>query len=518
MLQRLSAALVAFKFKAAGAISRTLYEKMADKGVSAADFGLKQSNTGEANTAAMNAAVEFAISSGINTVYVPSGTYNITEMRYSPRKRGFTLRGSGRESTTFIFTKEGGKFQINTVDKYSDYAHIEDMTIDGNGLAVGAYIFTNYTNCTSVIFRSFQDYCMFTDGLVNHFNRCHFLRGIGGASKAVVRTGWNATYWNNCYFNAHGGTDSGKPKGTVILVQQVDNRTECVHHEFIGNTIEVGDIRIASASSVIIKDNYMEEVNIYIDGTPTSHTSPTEVDDIRIVDNHVVEAVPSIQIDNVTRYASISILRNDTSFSVRLNVKDKTGIVSDILPIYNFPDIEIDNFTKREDPIIINGVYKMEAIKCQLAQKQGDQGLRRVKFTGLNLVTTNDTPVDIMKLGYQDISNKVVQGMQIEERTICYRTPNQGGKFLGSLTAIGHAEFTTSSKDTKRYDPTELVTSIDMSDTSSPKPVSTKRSRNPYGVSVDYTTDDYGTKVTVKGEANLSNQWSMDLSLIYIES
>ncbi|WP_390339432.1 phage tail protein [Vibrio harveyi] len=465
---------------------RELAERFIDV-INVRDFGAVGDGDKD-DTDAINQAINYAIESGVNNVFIPSGQYNVSEIDITPKKRGFTFLGAGKYTTIFNFVG-GGKFKVNRVDKQSDYVTLDYFSLHGNGLGDGCYIYVNYVNMTNVLIKGFRNFNYYIEGLVSHHTNCHFLADVG-SPRSVVRTGWNATYFSHCYFNGNNGDGS---KTVAIDFQQVDGKQECVHHVVSESTIESGIINIYNAAGVIIKNNYIEETDIIINGDGDK----TNVDDIRIIDNHVVEAAPSIKIDNIDPRSSIVVTGNDSPFQVELNVKDSSGQVNEYIPLYNVPEITIDNLIKRENPVVINGTYKMDGFKCNLTQIEGDNALRRVSFVGLNEVTENSTEVSIVKWGYKQASANAARGTSIEEKTICYRVPGQSSKYIGVFHAVGSTEYTASSMNSWRHD--------------------VGVPRNPRNVSISYVTDLAGTSINLIGEDIVRNQWSMDLNIIYVE-
>lgn len=137
MLQRLSAALVKFKSKLAGAVERSLDSKMGDY-VSLKDFGAKGDGVSD-DTAALQAMV--TLSSSGTTVQVPSGTYMTSQPLNFKRpvrivgEPGARIKLSGGNHPYVIQMD----FRGPDGDYWAYGAHMSNIVADGGGFAVDGF-------------------------------------------------------------------------------------------------------------------------------------------------------------------------------------------------------------------------------------------------------------------------------------------------------------------------------------------------------------------------------------------
>lgn len=133
--------------------------------VFAKDFGLATAASGTTNTAALQAAIDYAAANGITRVYVATGTYNFDLVAHPNTNASFTktvvalragvkLCGAGARLTTLKLIA-GASLQSGTQNRFiinwdplavgavDVGLDVEDLTLDGNSLNVG-----NGTTCT----------------------------------------------------------------------------------------------------------------------------------------------------------------------------------------------------------------------------------------------------------------------------------------------------------------------------------------------------------------------------------
>jgi hypothetical protein len=184
--------LVGFIQSGAGAVATTVQTKLRQT-VSIADFGASPSASASVNSAAIQAAID----SGANNVFVPGGSYNISTTILIANKNGFVLQGAADSSTNFTWTGTAGGTMMTL--RGSFLCAINDLWINGNNSA-GICLYMPGLNADSV-----------TDTYINSQNeiaRCRIGSAVAGSIgvKLGTTTGSqldNITFYK-CFFENSG--------------------------------------------------------------------------------------------------------------------------------------------------------------------------------------------------------------------------------------------------------------------------------------------------------------------------
>ncbi|EIL1431205.1 hypothetical protein LLB57_005439, partial [Escherichia coli] len=123
----------------------------------------------------------------------------------------------------------------------------------------------------------------------------------------------------------------------------------------ISSTIETGEIRIGDSQATYIAGNYSEEAKMYI----TKYVRA-----LTVTGTSTAEASPAITIE-VDRRSSIKIEGNDTTFSISVNITDRSGSVGERIDLYNAPKLDIKMNTRAQNSIILNGVYGFSSLRIE---------------------------------------------------------------------------------------------------------------------------------------------------------
>lgn len=196
------------------------------------------------------------------------------------------------------------------------------------------------------------------------------------------------------------------PSGTKVEVPIIGTSV-------IAATVETGEIRIGDSQATFVAGNYSEEAKIYVTKYPRSLT---------IAGTSVAESSPSMTIE-VDKRSTIKIDNNDATFSIAVNIKDRSGSIGDRIDLYNAPTIDISMSTRVQNPILLNGVYGLSSIKIEktfdtVAQ---DNRFTRMKFTGLNHNSSSGgSTVEVLKL-YQDSTQYGFDGYTFDLDVTCRR-------------------------------------------------------------------------------------------------
>ena len=184
--------LVGFIQSGAGAVATTVQTKLRQT-VSIVDFGASPSASASVNSAAIQAAID----SGANNVFVPGGSYNISTTILIANKNGFVLQGAADSSTNFTWTGTAGGTMMTL--RGSFFCAINDLWINGNNSA-GICLYMPGLNADSV-----------TDTYINSQNeiaRCRIGSAVAGSIgvKLGTTTGTqldNITFYK-CFFENSG--------------------------------------------------------------------------------------------------------------------------------------------------------------------------------------------------------------------------------------------------------------------------------------------------------------------------
>ncbi|MDI3439300.1 hypothetical protein QLG07_07530 [Erwinia sp. V90_4] len=440
-----------------------------DMNYSSFDFG----GTDVQNVAAVDEGNRVARAQAIvRSLSFPAGVYQIGSFNLDVDKRAFRFWGAGWDSTTLVSTTSGISMHhlgIDPRDRNRDKLHFYqevggfmlDGNIDGNGSSAASrsVCTAHYSEISykSVGHRlSNVDICSLVshwkghtqsrtsgatvtaNGVRARYNSIKLDGYIGGASNKVacsiggVRTTLSsAAAIGDTTINVssasgfsiydiveiQGGTNLEAPyiigiSGNVLTLDKplVSAHTSgaLVAMQVVGTsltgTIEVGQVQINNCAGTQIHGNYTEESRFFITGL---------VESLEIHGNSIAESSPVITIDStIDRNSSIRIVSNKTAFPITINVKDRAvGTVNVNLDLYNFPELDIQQNTRMQQPIIVNGTYYLKSLKVSRFYNNSlsDSSFTSFSFTGLNATQAISSATAIMRFS-QDSSLRGYDG------------------------------------------------------------------------------------------------------------
>lgn len=196
------------------------------------------------------------------------------------------------------------------------------------------------------------------------------------------------------------------------------------------STIETGEIRIGDSQSTTITGNYSEEakwvLRKYIRG-------------LVVKGNSAAESSPAMLFDAVDRRSTFDITDNDFTFSIALNIKDRSGVVGDRIDLYNAPSMNIQRSTRVQNPILVNGVYALSSLRIEktfdtVAQ---DNRFTKMTFSGLNHnAAAGGSTTEVMKF-YQDTTQFGFDGYTFDLDVVCRRDAASASATPGILKRYG---------------------------------------------------------------------------------
>lgn len=215
---------------------------------------------------------------------------------------------------------------------------------------------------------------------------------------------------------------SSFPSGTKVEVPIVGTSV-------ISSTIETGEIRIGDSQATYLAGNYSEEAKIYI----TKYVRA-----LVITGMSTAEASPAISI-NVDKRSSIKIEGNDTTFSIAVNIADRSGVVGERIDLYSAPKLDISMNTRVQNPILLNGVYGLSSLKIDKTFDTvvQDNRFTRMTFSGFNYVApAGGSVTEVMKF-FQDATQFGFDGYTFDLDITCRRDGASAAVTPGILKRYG---------------------------------------------------------------------------------
>jgi hypothetical protein len=395
----------------------------------------------------------------VRSLSFPAGVYQIGSFNLDVDKRAFRFWGAGWDSTTLVSTTSGISMHhlgIDPRDRTRDRSHFYqevggfmlDGNIDGNGSSAASR-----SVCTAhyaeLSYKSVGHRLSNIDihalvvhwkgltgsrtngstvtayGLRVRYNSVKLDGYIGGATNTVACSiggpkttlasaasvgDTTITVTSASGFNLYdipeiqGGSNLEAPyiigiSGNVLTLDKplVSAHTlgAAVAVPVVGTsltgTVEVGQIQIGNSAGTELHGLYAEESKIVCSG---------RLDALEIHGCSLTQANPTIQIDYVDRLSTISVHDNNTAFSVQVNVLDKSGAVNTNFDLYNCPSLNINQNTRGQAKISLNGAYNVSSLKLTRTYDSTltDQNFARMEFTGLYGEAAAGATVDIFRL------------------------------------------------------------------------------------------------------------------------
>lgn len=427
-----------------------------DMNYSSFDFG----GTDVQNVAAVNEGNRVARAQPIvRSLSFPAGSYQIGAFTLDVDKRAFKFWGAGWDSTTLISTTSGISMHhlgIDPRDRARDRSHFYqqvggfmlDGNIDGNGanaasrsVCTAHYAELSYKSVghrlsnidihalvvhwKGLTGSRINGSTVTAYGLRVRYNSVKLDGYIGGAANTVACAiggpkttlasaasvgDTTITVTSASGFNLYdipeiqGGSNLEAPyiigiSGNVLTLDKAlvsaHSSGAAVAVPVVGTsltgTVEVGQIQIGNSAGTELHGLYAEESKIVCSG---------RIDALEIHGSSLTQANPTIQIDYVDRLSTISIHDNNTAFSVQVNVLDKSGAVNSNFDPYNCPSLNINQNTRGQAKISLNGAYNVSSLKLSRTYDTTltDQNFARMEFTGLYGEAAPGATVDVFRL------------------------------------------------------------------------------------------------------------------------
>ncbi len=439
--------------------------------MSFAAFGFGGTDVQNADAVAEGNRVARANAS-IHTLRFPAGTYSIAYFTLDVDRRGFTWDGAGWDATYLVSTSDNISMLhvlLDPRDRAKDREHfyqtVKGFTIDGDITNKGATA-AQRTVCAAHYSRigyksvghrvSNVDICALevrwfghTQGRTNgvtttanslrvRYNSVKLDGYIGGASQNTVNTaihGQSTTLSSTASVGASSITVSsvtglavhdiieitgGNMEAKVITAISGSTLTldsalsyehtsggavrVPVYGTSVTGTLEVGQIQVGNAAATIISGIYSEESRIYVYGFANG---------LEIHGNNIDESAPAITIDStVDRNSVIRIVCNETAFPINVNVKDRAlGTVNANIDLYNFPELDIQQNTRAQQSILVNGIYAFKSLKVERFYDTtlNDRAFTSFKFTGFSATQNPASATEILRFA-QDVALRGYDG------------------------------------------------------------------------------------------------------------
>lgn len=408
----------------------------------------------------------------IHTLRFPAGTYSIAYFTLDVDRRGFTWDGAGWDATYLVSTSDNISMLhvlLDPRDRAKDREHfyqtVKGFTIDGDITNKGATA-AQRTVCAAHYSRigyksvghrvSNVDICALevrwfghTQGRTNgvtttanslrvRYNSVKLDGYIGGSSQSTVNTaihGPSTTLSSTASVGASsitvssvtglavhdiieitGGTMEAKVitaiSGSTLTLDSALSYEHTnggavrvpVYGTSVTGTLEVGQIQVGNAAATSIHGVYSEESRIYIYGFANG---------LEIHGNNIDESAPAITIDStVDRNSVIRIVCNETAFPININVKDRAlGTVNANIDLYNFPELDIQQNTRAQQSILVNGIYAFKSLKVErfYDTSLNDRAFTSFKFTGFSATQPTATATEILRFA-QDVALRGYDG------------------------------------------------------------------------------------------------------------
>lgn len=207
------------------------------------------------------------------------------------------------------------------------------------------------------------------------------------------------------------------------------------------STIESGGIQIGNCKGVSVTGMYVEKSKLYIYNQPESLT---------ITGNYFGQTFH--QIDNPSNLSSFNIEDNYTDTQTEVNIADRNGSINGILDLYEFPNMKINNLTRSQNSIIVNGVA---AFKSLNVEKYYDTSINGVsftsfKFTGFSAAAAVTTSAEILRFAQNTVTTGY-DGHTYDISAVIRRASGLSGllKRAGQTSIIGSTISDTSAANSR---------------------------------------------------------------------
>ncbi|ARW56875.1 tail fiber protein [Escherichia phage ST31] len=463
-----------------------------------AEFGYGSANPAD-NPLAVDEACRVARANPVvHTLVFPSGSFQCSDtIRLDVDRRGFTFDGAGRDNSIILSSASdislhhvGIDPRNSTRDRLHWHQTVKGFTVNGqvDSLAASAarrtvstapygiygYKSINHRISNYDVLHLVGQFDAFSQGATSGSTHTQYGMRVRNNSNKV--TGYIGGASRGCTVSIEGGRTSltvaanagdttitvanaaafdtlfelgfGSPlvetkriasiNGNVITLDKgLTNsyasgsvvEVPCIANAVTNATIETGEIRIGDSQATYMAGNYSEEAKIYI----TKYVRA-----LTITGMSTAESSPAITID-VDKRSSIKIEGNDTTFSIAVNITDRSGSVGERIDLYNAPKLDISMNTRVQNPILLNGVYGLSSLKIDKTFDTviQDDRFTRMTFSGFNYVApAGGSTAEVMKF-FQDATQFGFDGYTFDLDIVCRRDGNSSAVTPGILKRYG---------------------------------------------------------------------------------
>lgn len=467
--------------------------------MSYASFGFGGTNS-QQNTDAINLANSIArANSFMSCLEFPSGTFNVVSVDLDVDRRGFTFSGAGRDASILIANTSGYSLHhvgIDPRDRTRDRLHwhqiVEKFTVNGNIENRGAI------SATRAIYTA--PYAKISNKSINHlvsnYDLLHLATYLDAHSQGSTSGSLYTKYGVRARNNSQKitGYIGNTSSGSTISVQGMSTRlssavsigdTTCTVYDASGfdqffeiaftnstggvetrrvvsissnvitldspmtsafgvnskvevpiiataisdATIEVGELRIGDSQATKISGCYSEEVRFYISN---------RVRGLEISGCSTAERSPAMQIE-ASKDSVISIHDNDCTFSISLNIIDRTGVTGgQRIDLSSAPKVEIKQSTRVSNSILVNGLYGFDelSIRKTFDSSTSDYAFSELVFSGFNVVSAPGGVSSEVIQFYQD-SSSAFDGYCFDINANCRSTNSSASAVCGVIKRSG---------------------------------------------------------------------------------
>ncbi|WP_446029065.1 tail fiber/spike domain-containing protein [Lelliottia amnigena] len=458
----------------------------------------------------------------------PAGVYNIGAFTLDVDKRAFVFDGAGWDATMLVSTTSGISMEHVLIDPRNRardglhfYQTVKGFTLDGNITNNGANA-ASRSICSAhyaeIAYKSIGhrlsnvDLCGLcihwkghTQGRTNGatstkssvrvcYNSIKLDGYIGGASSSLVNTlihGPSTTFAvagaigdsaitvassaglsTGFIMELRGSTLEAKKitaiNGNILTLDSPLTATHTVGSivrlpvfgTSVTGTMEVGQIQIGNCSGTQIHGAYTEESRFYIFAY---------ADSLEIHGNTIGESAPVITIDStVDRLSTIRIVSNQTAFPININIKDRAlGTVNANLDLYNFPELDIQQNTRAQQSILVNGTYAFKTLKVERFYNTSinDRSFTSFKFTGFSATQAISSATAILRFA-QDSGLRGYDGHSYDLTAVIRRATGLSGilKRAGQTSIIGSTISDTSAANARTLNNYSFFSAVDGMD------------------------------------------------------
>lgn len=493
-----------------------------------AEFGF--GGTDVQNVAAVDEGNRVARAQSVmRSLSFPSGTYNIGAFTLDVDKRAFVFDGAGWDATMLVSTTSGISMEHVLIDPRNRardglhfYQTVKGFTLDGNITNNGANA-ASRSICSAhyaeIAYKSIGHRLSNVDlcGLCIHW-KGHTQGRTNGATLTLnsVRVCYNSIKLDGYIGGANpstavntlihgpvttfavagavgdttitvasavglstgfimeltGGTLEAKKitaiNGNILTLDSPLAATHAVGSTVrlpvfgtsVTGTMEVGQIQIGNCSGTQIHGAYTEESRFYIFAY---------ADSLEIHGNTIGESAPVITIDStVDRLSTIRIVSNQTAFPININIKDRAlGTVNANLDLYNFPELDIQQNTRAQQSILVNGTYAFKTLKVERFYNTSinDRSFTSFKFTGFSATQAISSATAILRFA-QDSGLRGYDGHSYDLTAVIRRATGLSGilKRAGQTSIIGSTISDTSAANARTLNNYSFFSAVDGMD------------------------------------------------------